>query len=206
MIMNKQTTRRGAGLAAAVAGSLVLATGCATTVARVDPTQEKVLTTQFSADDLQQTVDRMVDSMLEFPPLKQITSQRRPVLVVDKIKNDTSQYLNLEALTNSIRTKLIRSGKYRFQDRTNDTTLANEIAYQQQSGLVNPATQAQFRQQSAPEYMLYGSIAEMAQQAGRTTDVFYKVTMNLRNIKTGEIEWTDEQASRKVQTAPVFGR
>lgn len=204
-MMTTTQMMRGAGLAAAVAGALAV-TGCVTTVQRTDPTQEKLLTTQFSADDLQQTVDKMVDSMLEFPPLKEITSQRRPVLVVDKIKNDTSQYLNLEALTNSIRTKLIRSGKYRFQDRTNDATLANEIAYQQQSGLVNPATQAQFRQQSAPEYMLYGSIVEMTQQSGRTTDVFYKVTLNLRNIRTGELDWTDEQMSRKVQTAPVFGR
>lgn len=191
---------------AAGAGSLaLLLSGCASTVQRVDPTQDRVLTTQFSADDLQQTVDAMVQSMLEFPPMVQLTSQRRPVIVVDKIRNNTSQFLNLESLTDSIRTKLIRSGKYRFQDRTNDEALANEIRVQQGSGLVDPNTAAQFRKQVGAEFMLYGAIAEMSQSGRNTTDVYYKVTLNLRNLQTGVIEWTDEQQIRKIMKKAKFG-
>ena len=202
--MNKQMMMRSAGLLAAVAGGLFFA-GCVTTTKDVDPTQRNTMSTKFSVDDLQQTVDTMVDSMLEFKPVKDLTAQRRPVLVVDKVKNSTSQYIDLESMTNSIRTRLIRSGKFRFQDRTNDAALANELAYQQQSGMVNPNSQGQFRKQVGAEFMLYGSISEMSQSSGRTTDVAYMVTMNLRDVQTGEIVWTDEQKCRKVQTRPVFG-
>ena len=105
--MNKQMMMRSAGLLAAVAGGLFFA-GCVTTTKDVDPTQRNTMSTKFSVDDLQQTVDTMVDSMLEFKPVKDLTAQRRPVLVVDKVKNSTSQYIDLESMTNSIRTRLIR--------------------------------------------------------------------------------------------------
>lgn len=187
--------------------SFSVLSGCATTpnVSYGDATSMQQMSTNFSSSDLQQIASTMVDSLLTFPPIVDITSQRRPVIVVDRVKNKTMQHIDTEGITDTIRTKLIRSGKFRFIDRSTDEAAVNEIKTQQDSGLVDQNTAVQFGQQIGSEFMLTGNFMEMRQQAGRVKDVYYKFTMNLKNLKTGILEWSDEKELRKVQTRSMFG-
>ncbi len=43
------------------------------------------------------------------------------------------------------------------------------------------------------------------QTAGRVRDVYYKFTMNLRDLKSGRLLWADEQEIRKVKTRAMIG-
>ena len=45
---------------------------------------------------------------------------------------------------------------------------------------------------------------DMVTHAGRATDHYYKFTMILKDLRSGEIVWTDEQEIRKVAVRPVF--
>jgi penicillin-binding protein activator len=146
----------------------------------------------------------MVDSLLTFPPVVAVTAQRRPVFMVDKVKNKTMQHIDTEALTDSIRTKLIRSGKFRFIDRTTDQAAIDEIKTQQESGLVRSPS-AVFGSQLGAEFILTANLAEITQKSGNIKDVYYKFTMNLKNLKTGVLEWSDEKEIRKVGKRPIFG-
>lgn len=194
-----------AGILLAAVG--ILATGCQSTpkVSYGDAQAIETVTTDFGSTDLQQIAEKMVDSLLVFPPIVQETSLRRPVLLVDKVKNKTMQHIDTESLTDSIRTKLIRSGKFRFADRTTDAQLIEEVKIQQDSGMVDPATATEFGKQIGPEYMLTANLSEIKKSAGRTTDVYYKFTMNLKNLKTGILEWADEKEIRKVAVQKRFG-
>ncbi len=192
-------------LAAAI--FLVIGTvGCQSpTVVYGDANSANPLSTDFGSADLQQVAAKLVDSLLVFEPIARLTAERRPVLLVDKVKNKTMQHIDTEAITDTIRTKLIRSGKFRFADRTTDAAAIREIKTQQESGLVDPNTAVQFGRQIAPEYLLTANLAEIRTSAGRTTDVYYKFTMNLKNLKTGILEWSDEKEIRKVQTRRRLG-
>ena len=45
----------------------------------------------------------------------------------------------------------------------------------------------------------------MRQHVDGVTDRYYKFTLNLKDIGSGEIVWSDEQEIRKQQETSVFG-
>ena len=176
-------------------------TGCATTVQYGDETSSKPISTDFGSSDLQQVAAKMVDSLLMDPVLDDISSGGLPLLVVDKVKNKTMQHIDTESITDSIRTKLIRSRKFSFQDRTTEAALQEELAYQQVAAHDAIAS----GQQDAPRYMLTANLSEIQQEQGRLKDVYYKFTMNLRDIRSGRLIWADEKEIRKQKTRSIFG-
>jgi uncharacterized protein (TIGR02722 family) len=193
---------------AALVGIFALGvTGCAAgpEVTYGDSTAMQTVSTDFSSSDLQQIAGAMVDSLIVFPPMVEVTSQRRPVLLVESIKNKTMQHIDTESVTDSIRTKLIRSGKYRFIDRTTDDAAINEMKTQQDSGLVDKNKAVQMGQQFGAEYILTGNISEIEQRNDRIKDVYYKFTLNLKNLTTGILEWSDEKEIRKTSRKRAFG-
>ncbi len=184
------------------AGALaLLASGCATTVEYGDATSGKAVSTDFGSSDLQQIAATMVDSMLADEVLEEISAGGPPLLTVDKVKNKTMQHIDTESVTDSIRTKLIRSRKFSFQDRTTEAALQEELAYQQAASQEPVPT----GQQDAPRYMLTANLSEIQQTEGRLKDVYYKFTMNLRDLKSGRIIWADEKEIRKQKTKSIFG-
>ena len=68
-------------------GSMALFSGCASqAVSYGDAQATETLTKDFGSTDLQQIAAKMVDDMLAFPPVIEMTQARRPVLFVDRIK------------------------------------------------------------------------------------------------------------------------
>lgn len=179
----------------------LLASGCASTVEYGDATSSKPISTDFGSSDLQQIAAKMVDSMLADDILEEISVGGPPLLIVDKVKNKSMQHIDTESVTDSIRTRLIRSRKFSFQDRTTEAALSEELAYQQ----VAAADAVASGQQDAPRYMLTSNLSEIEQSAGRVKDVYYKFTMSLRDLKSGRLIWADEQEIRKQKTRSVFG-
>lgn len=185
----------------AAAALAALLAGCATTVEYGDATSSKPISTSFGSSDLQQIAAAMVDSMLADEVLQDISRSGPPLLIVDKVKNKTMQHIDTESVTDSIRTKLIRSRKFSFQDRTTEAALQEELAYQQ-AAAKDPIAAGQ---QDAPRYMLTSNLSEIEQEQGRLKDVYYKFTMSLRDLKSGRLIWADEQEIRKQKTRSVFG-
>ena len=185
----------------AAAALAALLAGCATTVEYGDATSSKPISTGFGSSDLQQIAAAMVDSMLADEVLQDISQSDPPLLIVDKVKNKTMQHIDTESVTDSIRTKLIRSRKFSFQDRTTEAALQKELAYQQ-GAATSPVASGQ---QDAPQYMLTSNLSEIRQEQGRLRDVYYKYTMNLRDLKSGRILWADEKEIRKQKTKSVIG-
>lgn len=185
--------------------SVATISGCASTMQYGDAGSAKPISTEFGSSDLQQIAEAMVDSMITFPPLVELTTGRRPVVTVDKVKNKTMQHIDTESVTDSIRAKLLRSGKFRFIDRTTDAQAIDEMKTQRDSGLVDQKNAVKFGQQFGAEFLLTSNFSEIRQKAGSTTDVYYKFTMSLKNLKTGILEWSDEKEIRKVFKRGTFG-
>ncbi len=185
----------------AAAGIAALLASCSTTVEYGDSTSSKPVSTDFGSSDLQQIAATMVDSMLSDEVLQEISVDGPPLLIVDKVKNKTLQHIDTESVTDSIRTKLIRSRKFSFQDRTTEAALNEELAYQQAAAKDAVAS----GQQDAPHYMLTSNLSEIQQEQGRLKDVYYKFTMSLRDLKSGRLIWADEKEIRKQKNRSIFG-
>ena len=192
---------------AALAALTIAATGCATSPnVQVTQLDRKPLSTRLEPQDVREAAAKMVESMLADQEFINQVCGARPVLDVTQIENRTSdRTLDLVSVTDSIRTQLLRSRKFRFMDRKtsgDDLQFMNDQAL---NGLTDQSKAVRAGQQSAAQMYLYGAVTEMAQKAGRMTDRYFKLTLNMKDLKSGEIVWTDEYEIRKAGTRSAVG-
>ena len=170
-----------------------------------DATAVETVTTEFGSTDLQQIATKMVDSLLSFPPIVEITNNKRPVIFVDRIKNKTLEHIDTESVTDTISTRILRSGKFRFIDMTQVDAVRAQLEHQQESGMVDESTAVKIGRQIGAEFMMYGNLSSIVKRSGNTQDVYYKFTLKLMRLETGIVEWSDEKEIRKTKNRATFG-
>lgn len=198
------------------AAAAAILCGCAMT-ARETQLDRPAMSANLEPQDVRRTVERMVDSMIADADVIKEVGGSKPVLDITGIKNRSTMHIDMNMITSSIRTKLIRSRLFRFVDRT---TAADDLQFmndQALNGLTDSRKAVRAGQQSAAQMYLYGELSEMRQEVEDTTenwanitfttssDRYYKFNLNLKDLRTGEIIWTDEQEIRKDQKRRVFG-
>ena len=52
---------------------------------------------------------------------------------------------------------------------------------------------------------LTGALSEIKNEVGRTVDQYYKFSMVLKDLRSGEIVWADEKEIRKESVKPALG-
>lgn len=159
-----------------------------------DPNVIMLLTDKFSENDLQLIAKKISNSIIESPLVK--GRDKRPVFQIERVKNKTSEHIDMESLTDKIKVALIQSGRVLFSDKAMRETVANEYEYQG-SKYVDQKTAKRPGKQIAADYLLTGTISSIVQEAGKNKIVYYKSTFNLTNMSTNIIEWSDEKELRK---------
>lgn len=185
--------------------ALMLAGGCSSKVEYGDAQGRETVTANFGSTDLQQIAGKMVDDLLSFDPVMKMTRDSRPVVFVERINNKTTEHIDTESVTDTIQTKLIQSGKFRFVEPSKRDRVREELAYQNESGEVNPDKATQMGQKIGAELMMYGNLAGITKRDDNTKDVYYKFTLKLLNLETGIIEWSSEKEIRKTRKRSLFG-
>jgi len=184
---------------------LFFLSACANKVSYGDAGAVETVNTDFGSTDLQQTSVALVDSLLTFEPLVKVFENRRPVLFIDTVQNKTSEHIDTESITDTISTKLINTGKFRFVDMTKVNAVKKQYDYQISSGLVSEETAVKVGRQIGAEYMLYGNISSIIKRDSKTKDAYYKVTLKLMDIESGIVEWQGEKEFRKQQSKTLLG-
>ncbi|MBU2925183.1 penicillin-binding protein activator LpoB [Colwellia sp. 4_MG-2023] len=164
-----------------------------------DATAVETTDINFGSTDLQKVASQMTDSLLLSPVVGTLTANTRPIIFVESIKNKTSEHIDTESITDSISTKLLRSGKFRFVDMGRVAAVREQLEFQQSSGMVDASKAIAFGQQVGAQYMLYGNLASIVKSNKDKSDVYYKFTMRLMDLKSGLVEWADETEIRKTK-------
>lgn len=182
---------------------IVIMTGCAssgTAVRYVDPNKTETLTADFGATDLHMISKSMISSLVMSPVL-----DGRPVLFVDVVKNKTHEHIDTKAITNTIRTELLRAGKARVTGRSDiESRLLQEQEFQQ-SDMADPQTVVKMGKIAGANFILSGEITSIVKKSGRKQDIWFKVTLNLSDVQSGLIEWADEKEINKEAVRSAFG-
>ena len=198
------------------AAAAAILCGCAMT-ARETQLDRQAMSAALEPQDVRRTVEKMVDSMLADAEVIKEVGGNRPILDISGIKNRSTMHLDMNMITSSIRTKLIRSRMFRFVDSSTSATDLKMMNDQALNGLVDPNKVVSAGQQSAAQMYLYGELSEMRQDVEdatenwvpitftSSTDRYFKFNLNLKDLRTGEIIWTDEQEIRKDQKRRVLG-
>lgn len=143
---------------------------------------------------MQKTVQALVSSMTAHPVIA--NAKRPPVVMVTQLQNKTSEHIDTQSVMDMVRVELMKTGKTSFIDKEARQDIADEYNYQN-SGMVGGETKKGPGGQIGADYIVNGRLDSIVQEVGKEKTVYYKVTLNLTNLKTGVINWTDQKQIRK---------
>ncbi len=153
-----------------------------------------LLTDQWSESDMQTAVKDLVASAVTHPAIA--AAKRPPIVMVTRLQNKSEEQIDTQSITDMFTVELMRTGKTQFVDKAARADIADEYEYQD-SGMVNRETKKTVGGQVGADFIMNGRLDSIVQQAGKDKTIFYKMTMNLTNLKTGLIVWTDHKQIRK---------
>lgn len=173
---------------------------CSPKVLYDDPRKVETLTINFSSTDLQIISQAMVDSLLQ----SVITNNdNKPIIVIEELKNKTAEYIDTSIITDSIRAKLSNSGLVQFG--VNIDELDGQISEidRQQNEYYDENLSVEKGKLAGADYRLAGSLVSIDKVKKKLfktkKDKFYKLSLQLWNIKTGVMVWADEKDIRKTE-------
>ena len=148
--------------------------------------------TNFGASDLEKLSSSMVDKMLASAAIRSMTASGEPIVVVDSLKNQTRKHIDTSALTAMISERLQDSGKFHFVDPARVKAVRQQLNFREDDRFVNQSTAIQFGNMVGAQYMLYGHVSTVMKSTSNGKQAYYKVTMRLMDLKSGVIEWSDQ--------------
>ncbi len=197
--------------AAAIAALALALTGCETTgpVRQVSATDASRQSLGVDQSDVNATVQQMITSMFSSPAVIRATGDKMPTVVVVPIRLDTSTItdtrINTDAITTLVQEQVINSGLFQFVDASRRQDIASEVAYQNESGMVDQKTASKRGKQIGSDYILEGKISGFDSYTGNTRKKGYVITLTLQNVETGIILWQQSKQIAKEQTRSSFG-
>jgi uncharacterized protein (TIGR02722 family) len=197
----------------------LFALSACSTVKYDDPDKVETMTIDFGSTDLQTMASDMVRSLNSAPQLAYLenpskTSDKRIVMFMGGVNNRTTEHIDTEGITDSIRSALLQDGRFRFvASPQGQDQLGEQVRFQQGSGRVDPAQARSFGKQLGAEVVLYGTLRSIEKSKGRSIesglqkkqDVWYQFVLECSNIETGEIIWSNIKELRKTEKKSLFG-
>lgn len=158
---------------------------------------KNTLSASFSVSDQKMLVDNLVGKLINDIGFKQELRGERPTLLIDIVKNKTSEQIDTESMTDTLKVNIIKSRMFSILNRDKMDILAKEQSLNQ-SGLTDGQKATQLGKLWGAQYVLYGSFSSIVNYVGKEKQVYYKFTLIIQNIQTGEEVWIDEAELNKV--------
>ncbi len=156
--------------------------------------RENLMNDQWSETDMQVAVKTMVDSMVNHNAI--LNAKKLPTVMVTSLQNKTSEHIDTQNIMDMVRVDLTNSGKVQFVDKEAREDISNEYDYQN-TGVVSEETKKTPGGQTGADFIINGRLDSIVQEVGKDKTVYYKLTLNLTNLKTGVITWTNYKQIRK---------
>ena len=157
---------------------------------------------QWSETDMQKSVQSMVTSLTAHPVIG--NAKTPPVVMVTQLQNKTSEHIDTQSIMDMVRVELMKTGKVTFIDKEARGDIADEYNYQN-SGMTSGETKKGPGGQVGADFIVNGRLDSIVQEVGKEKTVYYKMTLNLTNLKTSVITWTDHKQIRKAYKKKTIG-
>lgn len=160
-----------------------------------DANAVETVNTDFGSTDLNTVAQSMADDLIKTGALNQCKTY-----TVSPVKNKTDQYIDTENLTQSIKTRLMKSNLVTAKYVLSQSQMQNqtdELSRQNDSGLYkNPQKIGNMK---AAECRLDGFVSNISKTNADMKDVFYQFNLSLIKVDEGVELWSNEKQIRKTQ-------
>lgn len=159
-----------------------------------DINRENLMNDQWSETDMQKAVKEMVTSLSNAGVIK--NAKKMPIVMVTNLQNKTSEHIDTQSIMDMVRVELMQTGSVGFIDKEARGDISDEYGYQN-SGMVSESTKKGPGQQVGADFIINGRLDSIVQEVGKDKSVYYKLTLNLTNLNTNVITWTNQKQIRK---------
>ncbi len=159
-----------------------------------DVNNENLLDDRWSETDMQKVVANLVAKLMQNRAIK--NAKVPPIVMVTQLQNKTSEHIDTQSVMDMVRVELTNNGGVRFVDKEARDDVADEYNYQD-SGMVSKETQKTKGGQIGADFIINGRLDSITKDINKQKTVYYKVTLNMTNLKTNIIEWTGHEQLRK---------
>jgi uncharacterized protein (TIGR02722 family) len=159
-----------------------------------DVNRANLMTDTWSESDMQVVAQALVDSMVKHPAIA--SAKNPPLVMVTNLQNKTSEHIDTQSIMDMVRVSIMKSGKVAFIDKEAREDIKSEYDYQN-SGMVSDADKKGPGSQKSADFIVNGRLDSIVQEVGKDKTVYYKITLNLTNLKSSVIVWTDQKEIRK---------
>ena len=161
-----------------------------------------LLNDQWSETDMQATVKSLVASLIAHPVIDK--AKTPPIVMVTQLQNKTSEHIDTQSVMDMVQVEMMKLGKVRFVNKEARKDISEEYDYQN-SGTVSEETKKGPGGQVGADFIVDGRLDSIVQEVGKDKTIYYKVTLNLTNLKSGLIEWSDNKQIRKLYKKKSIG-
>lgn len=158
-----------------------------------DVNRTNLLNDKWSESDMQNAVKDLVASLSRSKYVRR--ASKPPTVMVTKLKNKTSEHIDTQSIMDMVSVELTKAGDVVFVDRAARKDMAKEYEYQKD--YVSRSSRSRKGGQVGADYILNGRLDSIVQEAGKDKTVYYKITLNLTNLRTGLKVWVDQKQIRK---------
>ncbi|MEI6808804.1 MAG: penicillin-binding protein activator LpoB [bacterium] len=190
--------------------AVILGAGCQAfqqSVQTVDVNTSKPMDAKYDYSDLRNMSSEMVDRMLASEFMKKISAA--PIVAIFSVENRTTMHIDTQAMTDTMRSKLMDAGKMKFVNTARRDDLLKEQGYQNKH--VTPETAVKIGKQLGARYMITGSVVELTRASGREVrvsskeEVYYQFTVELTDLETGLVELAPQVERARKASKPIIG-
>jgi uncharacterized protein (TIGR02722 family) len=154
----------------------------------------EIVTAQLSDTDFESAAKSMLDDMLT----EELAGNKKYLMEVAEIKNDTMQRINTADLTDYIRRELRRSGKVTLTNLNENASIAASRKLND-SAIMNKSTTMKNGTVSAANTSLFGRISQRDLRVdGGKKKIEYIFSLSLTDLRDGTEIWSDKEVITKI--------
>lgn len=169
------------------------------TVQRTAVEEQIDLSGDWNDTDSQLVSKQIVDDVLSRAWLGEFTEKesRKPVVIVGRVKNNTSEHIDADTFVKDIERELINSGSVKFVASSDERMEARKEVLSQQDNS-SEETAKRLAQETGADYMLQGSIKSTIDAVEGKKVKYYQTDMELIQLGTNEKVWLGTKKIKKL--------
>lgn len=167
-------------------------------VTRVEPDKVIDLSGKWNETDARLAAETLTNQALTGIWLSNFNTseQRRPVVIVGMIRNNSHEHMDTEIFTKDIEKAFIKSTLVRLvQAGEKRVELRTERSDQQEFS--SEASMKKFGRELGADFMMQGTVKSIVDGYGREQTTFWQIDIELVNLETNEIVWIGDYKGKK---------
>lgn len=158
--------------------------------------------------DIASMTDQMMRDMLANPTLAGRKTPPRVVIDSAAFKNEGSQAINRDLITNRLRVELNRAANGRMMFITRNLGLVEQERDLKRAGATDEGTVGMTKAIAGADYRLQGEIAALNERDARTGMVerYNQITFEMIDMESGEIVWSGQYEFERAADDDVMYR